>query len=122
MEIDAENDIQDEAKEDEEEAEGAADIDPRDGSGDFDGDFDGEGDAVVLDDGDGVVQFDVTEFLHIDGVGPEDRITTEDEGMPAVDVDAVVAMVGSDVQAVASVGGGHDHVLGAAATQEERQD
>ena len=50
-------------------------------------------DGIYPGDGDGVVQFDVVVLLHVDAVGLEYRITTEDEGVPTVDVDTVVAMV-----------------------------
>lgn len=53
------------------------------------------------------MQFDVTEFLYIDRVGSEDGITTEDEGVPTVDKNAVVTVVGSEVYAIARVGRGH---------------
>ena len=54
-------------------------------------------------DGDGVVHLDVAKLLHVDAVGLEYRITTEDEGVPTVDVDTVVAVVGGEAQAVAAV-------------------
>ena len=47
MKVKTEKDIQDEAKEEKEEAEGAGAVEPRNRFGDFDGDFEWVRDAVV---------------------------------------------------------------------------
>ena len=63
-------------------------------------------------DADGVMQFDVAKLLYVDRVGLEYRITTEDEGVPTVDVDTVVSVVGGEVRAIAAVVLRHRNVLG----------
>ena len=72
----------------------------------------------MLGDGDGVVQFDVTEFLYVDRVSPEDGVTTEDESVPAINIDTIVAAVGCHVCAVTTVPLGQgDIASGGAASQ-----
>lgn len=83
--VNTERDVCQEGKKEKEEAEGAADIEPRNGFGDFDGDFHWVRDAVMLDHFHDLVTVEVFEYR----VGHPDRVAALQQVVR--DIDAISA-------------------------------